>query len=302
VKHPSILVNNIINNPLILVAGLLFGLSGAVQAQTPGPGQFGGLGQGGAPTGMFPSDLRNMPPERRDPVPPQQGGTPAAQFPPDPRNAPIDQRITSPAATAGQLPADSRPGGPGQFPAHGGTGQPQGDLRSILGQKPPPGRTTAGDSKKTSSGQKRTYGSATSGKARRDSKDATYEDQRTYGSATREKGTSGAGDTYIDQSRAYGDTKARQGQSAAKDPASVEGRESERAAKKKAPSDAREASADERQPNAEGKSPVDPRRERPADSTGARPPHSQGGAASTPVMPDKKEPPKDPYEGIKLGK
>ena len=129
----------------------------------------------------------------------------------------------------------------GQNPAYGGasTGQAPGDLRSILGQR------RAADAKKTPAGPKRTYGSATPGKARPESKDAAYEDKRTYGSATNQKGTSGPGDGPAGEKPTYSETKAGQAPSAAKDGARGErrpyGRETEGEV-----SEAKEASTSQR--------------------------------------------------------
>ena len=45
---------------LRLFIGLAYVLTGPAGAQTPGPGQVGGMGQGGAPAGEFPSDRGNV--------------------------------------------------------------------------------------------------------------------------------------------------------------------------------------------------------------------------------------------------
>jgi hypothetical protein len=65
-KHSSALKNTA---QAILLAGLAYGVSGAVQAQMGGPGSVGGLGQQGAPAGEFPGegsalDLFRTPPQQ----------------------------------------------------------------------------------------------------------------------------------------------------------------------------------------------------------------------------------------------
>lgn len=57
------------------LAYALAALAGTAGAQTPGPGQVGGMGQGGAPAGEFPSD--------RDNVTYGQRYIPAKDFPPE---------------------------------------------------------------------------------------------------------------------------------------------------------------------------------------------------------------------------
>lgn len=58
-----------------LFIGLAYALAGPARAQTPGPGQVGGMGQGGAPAGEFPSDRGNVTYGQRY--------TPAKDFPPE---------------------------------------------------------------------------------------------------------------------------------------------------------------------------------------------------------------------------
>jgi hypothetical protein len=58
-----------------LFIGLAYALAGSAAAQTPGPGQVGGMGQGGAPAGEFPSDRGNVTYGQRY--------TPAEDFPPE---------------------------------------------------------------------------------------------------------------------------------------------------------------------------------------------------------------------------
>jgi hypothetical protein len=81
-------------------------LAGTVGAQTPGPGQVGGMGQGGAPAGEFPSDRGNVTYGQRY--------TPAEDFPAEPlpenkdmnedksKNTSGDSRGNSPAETSRQ--------------------------------------------------------------------------------------------------------------------------------------------------------------------------------------------------------
>jgi hypothetical protein len=151
----------------ILSAGLMvFGITGLLHAQgLGGPGQVGGMGQGGAPAGQFPTDLRNSPVGQRD----TQRGAPGAQLPTDPRNTPIGQRDAQGGAVARQLPPDSRNTPIGQRDAQGGAmaGQFPSDSRSALtGQGSAQGVPMAGqfpsDGRKTSVGQKRAQGSSTS--------------------------------------------------------------------------------------------------------------------------------------------
>lgn len=60
---------------LSFLVGTACGLMGSANAQTPGPGQVGGMGQGGAPAGEFPSDRGNVTYGQRY--------TPAEDFPPE---------------------------------------------------------------------------------------------------------------------------------------------------------------------------------------------------------------------------
>jgi hypothetical protein len=61
-KRTSILKNT---TRSILLAGVMCGMVGAVHAQIRGgPGQVGGMGQGGAPAGEFPSDPKNTMPSQ----------------------------------------------------------------------------------------------------------------------------------------------------------------------------------------------------------------------------------------------
>ncbi len=326
-KHTFVLINNL---RAVLVAALTSGIVGAVSAQQlypvtptsplPESGRFGGTGPGGTPAGVPANDLRHAAPEERHrDGRMQQGGTPLGQISTDPRNAPVGQTGTQPSGSApgqfsydsrnmprgrvetlsgttgGQSPGDFRTAPSGQTGAYGGStfGQVPGDAKRTLYGQP---RTSG--SKAASSGQKRQYGSATSGKGRPESKDASASQTPASGSATR-KASSDSGDIYTDQSHGYGATTARQSPSAARDSTSGEGRESAPAAKGKASAEGREASRDERQTSAQGSAQGSPKRERPADSSGA-PAVRSPGDASTPVKPGKKESPKDPYEGIKL--
>ncbi|SCY57181.1 hypothetical protein SAMN05216420_10918 [Nitrosospira sp. Nl5] len=61
----------------VLLAGIVvFGIAGVVHAQIRGgPGQVGGMGQGGAPAGEFPSDRGNALPTQRN----MQGGASPGQ-------------------------------------------------------------------------------------------------------------------------------------------------------------------------------------------------------------------------------
>ena len=314
-KHPSSLVNDIVNSTrLILLAGLTGGVVCAVHAQIPGPGQFGGLGQGGAPTGQFPTNLRNMPPEERHGGQTQPGLTSTEQVPPDPRNSPFAPQGTAPGsmtgqtldnrnvplgqrdprgnAMTGQFPADQRMAPMGQNPAYGGagTGQAPGDLRSILGQR------RAADAKKTPAGPKRTYGSATPGKARPESKDAAYEDKRTYGSATNQKGTSGPGDGSAGEKPTYSETKAGQAPSAAKDGARGERRPYGRETEGEVSSEAKEGSTSQRRAQ------DSIQRKRPSETENVPEADISRNVNDKRVPSGKNESPKDPYEGIKLGK
>ena len=57
-KHTPILKNT--TRSIFFAGVIVFGMAGIVHAQNlGGPGQIGGMGQGGAPAGQFPSDLRN---------------------------------------------------------------------------------------------------------------------------------------------------------------------------------------------------------------------------------------------------
>jgi hypothetical protein len=71
-KHISVLKNA---RSALLAGMVVFGVAGVVHAQIPGPGQVGGMGQGGAPAGEFPSDRGNVPPTQRN----MQGGASPGQ-------------------------------------------------------------------------------------------------------------------------------------------------------------------------------------------------------------------------------
>lgn len=71
-KHTFILKNTFQS---ILLAGMFFGIVGVVHAQIPGPGQVGGMGQGGAPAGQFPSSGPGALPGQPDPSKLQRGST-----------------------------------------------------------------------------------------------------------------------------------------------------------------------------------------------------------------------------------
>ena len=54
-KHTPILKNT--TRSIFFAGVMVFGMAGIVHAQNlGGPGQIGGMGQGGAPAGQFPSD------------------------------------------------------------------------------------------------------------------------------------------------------------------------------------------------------------------------------------------------------
>jgi hypothetical protein len=77
------------------MCGLMaYGLMGSASAQTPGPGQVGGMGQGGAPAGEFPSDRGNITYGQRN--------TPAEDFPPEriPENQ--DKNKNAPGESSGE--------------------------------------------------------------------------------------------------------------------------------------------------------------------------------------------------------
>jgi hypothetical protein len=82
-----------------LLVGAVCGLIGSAGAQTPGPGQVGGMGQGGAPAGEFPSD--------RGSITYGQRYTPAEDFPPEriPANKDMneDKNKNVPGESSGEI-------------------------------------------------------------------------------------------------------------------------------------------------------------------------------------------------------
>lgn len=95
-----------------LLAGLTYGVSGAVQAQFGGPGSVGGLGQQGAPAGEFPGEGSALDQFR---TPPQQEGVTTVEPPnPPPRQNTPGKRAPSmdPSGAAGSAQ-------PGQPPSMG---------------------------------------------------------------------------------------------------------------------------------------------------------------------------------------
>jgi hypothetical protein len=79
-KNPFVVISR---TRLALFAGLLAGMAGMACAQIPGPGQFGGQGQGGAPAGQY-GDMRSVPMTQR--------GSYGPGYAPDTRNSPMGQR------------------------------------------------------------------------------------------------------------------------------------------------------------------------------------------------------------------
>jgi len=101
----------------ILLAGLTYGVSGAVQAQWGGPGSVGGLGQQGAPAGEFPGegsalDQFRTPPEQEGvttvepPSPPPRQNTPGKRAPStDPSGVAQPHPLGQPSPTGPADPA-----------------------------------------------------------------------------------------------------------------------------------------------------------------------------------------------------
>lgn len=94
--------------------GFVLGIAGMIQAQTPGPGQVGGMGEGGAPAGEFPS------------------GSGSAI---DPGNRTNDQSKVLPRSGSGQ----GIPGNKSPFPNNNPVGQSAG----LIGQSTGPGSNSS---------------------------------------------------------------------------------------------------------------------------------------------------------------
>ncbi len=190
----SILINHM---RFILFGGLMAGMAGMVHAQSPGGGQVGGTGTGGAPAGQLPSDIRSTSTDPRYPVDPRNApigqrnpydGATAGQVSLDPRNTPIGQRNPYGGATAGQVPLDPRNTPIGQRDAYGGV---------AAGQLP-------SESRDAPAGQGNAYGRPTIGQSLPDSRNAPFGPSRTYGGAAAGQVPAVSGSTPTGQNRSYG--------------------------------------------------------------------------------------------------
>lgn len=109
-----------------LFAAMAFGPMNGASAQIPGPGQVGGMGQGGAPTGEFASDQGNAISGQRN--------TPTGDFPaesiPGSKDTNKDANTGTDKDTSGRpssvpstQPEKRNPGAEANAPAEGDTGE-----------------------------------------------------------------------------------------------------------------------------------------------------------------------------------
>lgn len=173
---------SILINParFILMSGLM-GMAGIAHAQSPGGGQYGGIGTGGAPTGQLPSDIRSTSIDPRYPVDPRNtpinqgnpyspyGGATAAQVPLDPRNTPRDMQG---GATAAQSPYISRNIPIAQRNDYGGGPARQHSFDPI-----------DASARQGNTGQGNPYGSPAIGQSQSDLRNALSGPNRTYSGA-----------------------------------------------------------------------------------------------------------------------
>jgi len=188
----SILINRA---RFILMGGLMAGMAGMTgmaHTQSPGGGQVGGIGTGGAPAGQLPSDIRNTSIDPRYRVDPRNtpinqrnpyernpyGGATAGQAPLDPRNIPLGQRdMQGGATTAAQSPYNSRNIPIGQRDTYSGATVRQHSFDPIDAS------ARQGNTGQGNTGQGNPYGSPAIGQSQFDLRNVLSGPNRTYGGA-----------------------------------------------------------------------------------------------------------------------
>ena len=262
-KQTSLLINNF---RAVLLAALTSGIVGTVNGQQlhpvtptsplPESGRFGGTGQAVHQQGCLPTTCSMLPPKKDTGK--DEARLPQTQKCPVRSNRHTTRRLRTRAVllrfekhAAGTSRDARRYNGrakPGRLQTNAPLGQTGAYGGATLGQVPgdakktPYGQARKSGSKAASSGKKRQYESATSGKTlrvqRRIDQPNTHLRQR---NEERKASSSDSGDTYTDQSHGYGATTARQNPLAAKD----------------------STSGDERQTSAQGSAQGSPKSERP---------------------------------------
>jgi hypothetical protein len=120
--------------------GLAYTLVGPAGAQIPGPGQVGGMGQGGAPAGEFPSDRGNVTYGQRY--------TPAEDLPPERMPGNKDMNEDKNKNASGDSPGDSSAEASAQSGKRGTEGKVDSSIETGTPETGSPGAANTGAQRK----------------------------------------------------------------------------------------------------------------------------------------------------------